>query len=76
MSDNILKSTAEIAADYNVQRQTVLEWYHNGIIPAKVAVGKTFRFDPSAVAKALEKHAAKHQGSRQSNTMRGGAIVI
>jgi excisionase family DNA binding protein len=64
MKTHELATTAEIAQAYGVERQTVLQWFHAGVIPARVAVGKTFRWDAEDVAAALEEHAAKRQSER------------
>ena len=49
----------ELAARYAVAKSTVLDWFHQGKIPAEVAVGKVYRFDAEKVAEALKKEAAK-----------------
>lgn len=64
-----LLTAEEVAERYQVKRQTVLQWFHQGIIPAEVAVGKIYRFDPEKVARALtqktrEKQAAAGSGSK------------
>lgn len=54
-----LMSTSEIAEYYGVVVSTFLQWFHAGIVPAAVAVGKTYRWDREEVAKAIAKHTAK-----------------
>jgi excisionase family DNA binding protein len=49
-----LFTPAEQAAACRVTKPTLLEWYHQGIIPAEIAVGRVIRFDPDAVAAALK----------------------
>ena len=59
----------ELAKRYGVAKSTVLEWFHAGRIPAEVAVGKVFRFDPERVAEALRKDARKAAGKRPERGM-------
>lgn len=54
-----MRTPKEVAREFAVTSKTVLEWFHNGIIPAEVAVGKVFRFDLDRVRAALAKHAKK-----------------
>jgi excisionase family DNA binding protein len=49
----------QIAARYSVTKPTVFNWLHAGVIPARVAVGRIFRFDPDEVDAALEQRSAK-----------------
>jgi len=43
----------QIAARYGVTKPTVFNWLNAGVIPAKVAVGRIFRFDLDEVDAAL-----------------------
>ena len=43
----------QLAAYYETTVSTVLSWHHKGWIPAAVAVGRIYRFDPDAVKTAL-----------------------
>lgn len=45
----------EIGTLNGVCRRTVLDWYHGGLIPAAVHVGRVLRFDPAEVEAALRK---------------------
>lgn len=40
---------------------TILRSYRNGIIPAEIASGQCYRFDPDAVRAAFKAHAEKKQ---------------
>lgn len=53
MNTNFL-TPQELAERYRVAKSTVLQWFHQGKIPAEVNVGKVIRFDAEKVAKALE----------------------
>jgi len=63
----------ELAARYAVAKSTVLEWFHQGKIPAEVAMGKVIRFCPVRVAKALAREAPK---ARRGGTAGEGVMVI
>lgn len=57
MHDSFNPSNArprQVAARYDVTVPTVLNWFHAGIIPAKVAVGRIYRFDLDEVDRALK----------------------
>jgi len=58
-------SPAELAREYRTTKPTVLAWYHKGLIPACVSIGRVIRFDRSAVADAL--------ASRANHNKVGGA---
>lgn len=47
------------AENFNTSIPTFLSWYHKGMFPAKVAVGRIFRFDLDVVEKALAEHSRK-----------------
>lgn len=49
-----LNTPAEEAKACRVTKPTLLDWYHRGIIPAEIAVGRVIRFDHEAVLKALK----------------------
>ena len=36
-----------------------MAWYHAGLIPAEIAIGKVYRFDEAAVRAALKTSATK-----------------
>lgn len=46
----------QVAERYAVTVPTVLGWMRAGIIPAKVAIGRIYRFDPVEVDRALASH--------------------
>jgi excisionase family DNA binding protein len=73
-----LYSAQEIAERFGVKSQTVLEWYHAGVIPARVAYGRTYRFELAEVTNALAEHAAERQIERDVMADRhaGKALVI
>lgn len=48
------QSASQLGERYGVSRRTVIGWYHDGIIPAAIHVGRVLRFDPSAVDQALK----------------------
>jgi excisionase family DNA binding protein len=52
-----LLSPDELAVRYQVTGKTIRRWWHEGRIPAAVAVGRTLRFDPEEVAEALRSDA-------------------
>jgi excisionase family DNA binding protein len=59
MSDSTIHSHAtprQVAERYAVTVPTVLGWHRAGIIPAKVAMGRIYRFDIAEVDKALACH--------------------
>ncbi len=43
----------QLANRYAVTVPTVFNWFHAGIIPAKIAIGRIYRFDPDEVDAAL-----------------------
>jgi len=49
----------QLAAKYGVALSTFMGWYHAGIFPAEIAVGKTYRFDADQVDAGLKRHARK-----------------
>lgn len=49
----------QAANHFNTSVPTFLSWYHKGWCPAKVAIGRTFRFDLDAVEKALAERSRK-----------------
>lgn len=51
-----LNTPAEEAAACRVTKPTLLAWYHQGIIPAEIAIGRTIRFDHEKVMAALREH--------------------
>lgn len=57
--------------------KTILEWFHAGKIPAEVAEGAVYRFDPAKVKEALAERAAdaaakKKKAQRAIDRPRGG----
>ena len=46
----------ELATELKTSIPTALQWYHDGIIPAVVAIGRTYRFDLVEVRQALAAH--------------------
>jgi predicted site-specific integrase-resolvase len=66
-----LATPQDLAAKYAVRPRTILDWFHAGKIPAEVAIGRTFRFDPKKVEEALREQAEQTQ-TRQD----GGVIII
>jgi predicted site-specific integrase-resolvase len=63
-----LLTPEDLAGRYVVAKSTILEWFHAGLIPAEVAVGKIYRFDGERVAAALRE--------AQGTSARGGVPVI
>lgn len=49
----------QVARHLSVTAPTVLAWFRDGIIPAKIAVGRIYRFDIEEVDAALAKRSAK-----------------
>ena len=45
----------DLATILNVSSRTILNWYYDGIIPARIHVGKTIRFELEPVMAALDK---------------------
>jgi predicted site-specific integrase-resolvase len=45
----------DLATILNVCSRTILNWYRDGIIPARIDVGKTIRFELEPVMAALDK---------------------
>lgn len=58
-SEPRLLSPREVAAHFGVQGTTILAWFHQGKIPARVAVGRIYRFDLAEVEQALADDAAR-----------------
>lgn len=55
MSEQVpLMTPEQVGEMFQVTGKKVLQWYHDGVIPAEVAVGKVYRFDGAAVAVALK----------------------
>lgn len=49
------RATPRQVAEHNsVTVPTVLSWFRQGIIPAKIAIGRVYRFDLDEVDAALE----------------------
>ena len=59
MSNPTLLTPAQIGQIYDVTSDTVLKWYHSGVIPAEVAQGQVYRFSADEVAAALKRNALK-----------------
>ena len=57
-------TTQVLAREYGVSKNTIIRWYEEGIIPALVAIGETYRWDRDAVAKALRVQQEKERMSR------------
>lgn len=49
------ETAGQIASRYGVSRRKVIDWYHGGLIPAVVHIGRVLRFDPAEVEAALRK---------------------
>jgi len=49
-----LETPAEIARIINTTSQTVLNYFHAGIIPAEIAIGRLIRFKREDVLAALK----------------------
>jgi hypothetical protein len=49
-----LLKAQELAVIINVSPPTILNWYYDGIIPARIHVGRIIRFELDAVMIALE----------------------
>jgi excisionase family DNA binding protein len=71
-----LLTPEDLAARYAVTRKTVLEWFHQGRIPAEVATGRIFRFDAEKVAKALAKEARAYRPRMTEQKLNGMVPVI
>lgn len=63
-----LSTPAEQAEACGVTKPTILAWYHAGIIPAAVSVGRVIRFDHDQVMAALAAHARKNQPEAAGST--------
>jgi len=61
---NPLLSPKQLAAKLGTTNKTILEWYHAGIIPAEVALGKIYRFDEPKIRAVLAKLAAERISNR------------
>jgi excisionase family DNA binding protein len=48
-----LLTPRDLARELATTPQTIGNWYRNGVIPAKVAVGRIIRFEREAVMAAL-----------------------
>jgi excisionase family DNA binding protein len=63
-TENTVTATpAEVARHLKVTTPTVLRWFRHGIIPARIAVGRVYRFDLAEVEAALVA-ASKKGGTR------------
>lgn len=49
-----LLKAEDLAAIINVSSRTILNWYYEGIIPARIHIGKVIRFELEPVMDALE----------------------
>jgi predicted site-specific integrase-resolvase len=49
-----LLKAEDLAAIINVSSRTILNWYHEGIIPARIHVGAVIRFELEPVMEALD----------------------
>jgi excisionase family DNA binding protein len=56
----------QVATRYAVTVPTVFNWLHAGIISAKVAVGRIYRFDLDEVDAALKRHSAGSEAKNQT----------
>lgn len=56
----------QIAARYGVTKPTVFNWLNAGIIPAKVTVGRIFRFDLDEVDAALKRRSSIRQSGNHN----------
>ena len=59
-----LLTPAEVANWFSVQKHTVLDWFHGGVIPAEVAVGRVYRFDLARVREALAAATERQRAQR------------
>lgn len=60
---NPSRATPRQVADHlSVAVPTVLRWWREGIIPARVAVGRVYRFDLAEVEAALAKRSQQPGG--------------
>lgn len=48
-----LDTPKSLASALSTTPQTVLNWFHSGVIPAKIAAGRIIRFNRSDVLEAL-----------------------
>ena len=69
-----LMTPEELAGRYAVAKSTILEWFRQGKIPAEVAIGKTYRFDPERVAAALREAAQDRRGDPEMERRMVGVI--
>ena len=58
----VLVTPRDLAERYRVTTQTILEWFHQGVIPARVAIGRVYRFEQGEVEAALREHAISKKG--------------
>ena len=66
----------QVADRYSVTVPTVFNWLRDGIIPAKVAVGRIYRFDPDEVDAALARHSGRlGQPAEDSSTPACGSAA-
>jgi excisionase family DNA binding protein len=67
LSGEALLSPKNLALRLGVSKSTVIVWTHAGIIEAEIAVGKLWKFDPSAVLARLREHTQAARKARISN---------
>ena len=66
----------QVAERYAVTVPTVFSWLRAGIIPAKVAIGRIYRFDLAEVDVALARHRSNVAAAAQtSNPVHGHDLV-
>ena len=61
----------QVAERYRVTVPTVFNWLRAGIIPAKVAVGRVYRFDLEQVDAALSQRSARESQSAEDPSKSG-----
>lgn len=61
----------KVAERYGVTVPTVFNWLRAGIIPAKVAVGRVYRFDLEEVDAALSQQSARESQSAEASSKSG-----
>lgn len=58
-SESGLVSAKALASILGTSTIKILKWFHDGVIPAEVAEGRVYRFDPEKVRLVLRHRAAK-----------------
>jgi excisionase family DNA binding protein len=58
--ESALDTPASLAELLNTTPQTILNWFHAGHIPAKIAVGRLIRFDRQEALAALERRSESY----------------